>query len=52
MVQLTEVKVVPVNAVEACGGSRGVTVLFLNLTLVAESGQLHALTTVPPEKEP
>ena len=36
MVQAIEGKVVLVNAVEACGGSRGVTPLFLNLTVVAE----------------
>lgn len=36
MVQGIEGKVVLVNAVESCGGSRGVTPLFLNLTLVAE----------------
>jgi len=52
MVQGIEGKVVLVNAVEACGGSRRVTPLFLNLALVAEECQLHAMATVPPGKDP
>jgi len=36
MVRVVEGKVVLVNAVEASGGSRGVTPHFLNLTLVVE----------------
>jgi hypothetical protein len=36
MVRAIEGEVVIVNAMEVCGGSRGVTPLFLNLTLVVE----------------